>query len=93
MGYPMAINLRAGIDANTKLLICDVSEDALTRFQKDTEGKGPVEVVKNGFEAVQRAVRSLHTYTPSPRHHVVGPVMTTLRLHTSIYRLTLRQPH
>jgi 3-hydroxyisobutyrate/3-hydroxypropionate dehydrogenase len=58
MGYPMAINLRSGIDKNTKLLICDVSEDALSRFQKQTEGKGPVEVVKNGYEAVQQAVRS-----------------------------------
>lgn len=57
MGYPMALNLRSGIDKATKLLICDVSEDALARFQKQTEGKGPVEVVKNGYEAVQQAVR------------------------------------
>lgn len=63
MGYPMAVNLRNGIDAKTKLLICDVSEDALTRFQKETEGA--VEVVKNGYEAVQQAV-SLSLSHPRP---------------------------
>ena len=61
MGYPMAVNLRNGVDSSTKLLICDVSEDALTRFQKETEGRGPVEVVKNGYEAVQQAVSILYT--------------------------------
>ena len=38
------------------LLICDVSEDALKRFQEETKGQGVVEVVSNGFEAVKAAV-------------------------------------
>lgn len=55
MGYPMALNLRKGLDDSHGLLICDVSSDALTRFQKDAEGTGPVEIIKSGYEAVQRA--------------------------------------
>lgn len=57
MGYPMALNLRKGLDSSYTLLICDVVLDAISRFQKDAEG--PVEVTKSGYEAVQRAVRSL----------------------------------
>lgn len=56
MGYPMAKNLRAGLDAAKTLLICDVSKEALDRFQAETVGKGPVEVVKNGFDAAKAAV-------------------------------------
>ncbi|ORY14067.1 3-hydroxyisobutyrate dehydrogenase-like protein [Clohesyomyces aquaticus] len=55
MGYPMALNLRKGLSRDYTLLVCDVVPDAVSRFQKDAEGKGPVEVVKNGFEAVTRA--------------------------------------
>ena len=58
MGYPMAVNLRSKIDSSKTLLICDVSEDALSKFEKQMEGKGPIRRVKNGFEAVQQAVRS-----------------------------------
>lgn len=56
MGYPMAVNLRSKIDSSKTLLICDVSEEALSKFEKQMEGKGPVKRVKNGFEAVQQAV-------------------------------------
>ncbi|KAF2027320.1 3-hydroxyisobutyrate dehydrogenase-like protein [Setomelanomma holmii] len=55
MGYPMALNLRKGLDSAHTLLICDVSTDALTRFQHDAESQGPVEIVKSGYEAIQRA--------------------------------------
>jgi len=55
MGYPMALNLRKGLDDSQTLLVCDVSADALKRFQSDAEGKGPVEVVKSGYEAIQQA--------------------------------------
>lgn len=55
MGYPMARNLRKGLDDSHKFLICDVSSEALDKFQKETEGQGPVEVVKNGYEAVRQA--------------------------------------
>lgn len=55
MGYPMALNLRKGLDDSHTLLICDVSTDALERFQRDTEGKGPVSIVNGGFDAIQRA--------------------------------------
>lgn len=56
MGYPMALNLRKGLDPSTTLLVNDVVESALAQFQKDTEGLGPVEVIKSGYEAAQRAV-------------------------------------
>ena len=59
MGFPMAINLRTGLGPDKKILICDVSEQALSKYQTKTEGKGPVEVVKNGFEAVQQAVSAV----------------------------------
>ncbi|GAB7349607.1 hypothetical protein MBLNU459_g0293t2 [Dothideomycetes sp. NU459] len=55
MGYPMAVNLRKKMDPSHTLLVCDVSEDALLRFQTQMEGKGPVRTVTNGFEAVQAA--------------------------------------
>ncbi|KAF2119447.1 3-hydroxyisobutyrate dehydrogenase-like protein [Lophiotrema nucula] len=55
MGYPMALNLRKGLPSSHTLLICDVVESAIARFLQDAEGQGPVEVIKSGHEAVQRA--------------------------------------
>jgi 3-hydroxyisobutyrate dehydrogenase-like beta-hydroxyacid dehydrogenase len=55
MGYPMALNLRKGLDDSHTLLICDVSTEALSRFQRDAEGQGPVSIAKGGFDAIQRA--------------------------------------
>lgn len=55
MGYPMALNLRKGLDPSCTLLICDVVPEAITKFQADAQGIGPVEVIKNGYEAAQRA--------------------------------------
>ncbi|KAF2634327.1 3-hydroxyisobutyrate dehydrogenase-like protein [Massarina eburnea CBS 473.64] len=55
MGYPMAINLRKGLDASHTLLICDVVPSAIQKFQSETSSFGPVEVVPSGYEAVQRA--------------------------------------
>jgi 3-hydroxyisobutyrate dehydrogenase-like beta-hydroxyacid dehydrogenase len=55
MGYPMALNLRKGLDDSHTLLICDVSKDALTRFQQDSKGHGPVSVVDSGYQAIQHA--------------------------------------
>ncbi|KAF2276588.1 3-hydroxyisobutyrate dehydrogenase-like protein [Westerdykella ornata] len=55
MGYPMALNLRKGLDSSYTLLICDVVEDALARFIRDAEGHGPVEVIRNGFQASSKA--------------------------------------
>lgn len=57
MGYPMAKNLRSGLDRDKLLLVCDVNSEALERFRTETEGQGPVEVVRNGFEAAKKAVR------------------------------------
>jgi 3-hydroxyisobutyrate dehydrogenase len=56
MGYPMAKNLRAGLGHEKLLLVCDVNSEALERFKTETQDMGPVEFVKNGFEAVERAV-------------------------------------
>lgn len=58
MGYPMAKNLRKGLDNDRTLLICDVSKEAIERFQQETEGQGPVQVISNGFEAAKAAVRN-----------------------------------
>ena len=55
MGYPMALNLRKGLNPSHTLLICDVSSTALEKFEKNAQGLGPVEVVKTGYDAVQRA--------------------------------------
>ncbi|KAK0629389.1 3-hydroxyisobutyrate dehydrogenase-like protein [Bombardia bombarda] len=55
MGYPMAKNLRSGLDSSKTLLICDVNTEALERFKSETEGKGPVEIISNGFEAAKAA--------------------------------------
>ncbi|TKA72397.1 hypothetical protein B0A55_05868, partial [Friedmanniomyces simplex] len=55
MGYPMALNLRTKMERDKTLLICDVSEDAINRFKRDTEGRGVVESVGNGFKAAQAA--------------------------------------
>lgn len=56
MGYPMALNLRKGLGPDYTLLVCDVVEAAISSFQDDAQGRGPVAVVKNGFEAVNAAV-------------------------------------
>lgn len=58
MGYPMAVNLRKGLGHETTLLICDVNQSAIAKFRKEMEGQGPIEVVDNGLEAVQRSVSS-----------------------------------
>ncbi|KAK0109371.1 hypothetical protein ONS96_003186 [Cadophora gregata f. sp. sojae] len=55
MGYPMAVNLRNGLSPDYTLLICDVNKDALSRFQKQTEGKGPVGIIETGKEAVEQS--------------------------------------
>lgn len=52
----MAINLRSRMDPEQTLLVCDVSEQAIKRFQEQTKGKGVVRVVDNGYEAAVGAV-------------------------------------
>lgn len=59
MGYPMAVNLRNGLSPEYTLLVCDVNKDALARFQKQTEGKGPVKVIETGLEAIAQSVSLL----------------------------------
>lgn len=75
MGYPMAKNLRQGLDSTKTLLICDVSKEAISRFQTETAGKGPVEIVENGFEAAKAAV-SRHQIQPGPVHQHEGSLLT-----------------
>jgi 3-hydroxyisobutyrate/3-hydroxypropionate dehydrogenase len=58
MGYPMAVNLRNGLSPDYTLLICDVNREAISKFQKQVEGKGPVKVITNGFEAANAALTS-----------------------------------
>ncbi|KAI1614776.1 3-hydroxyisobutyrate dehydrogenase [Exophiala viscosa] len=66
MGYPMALNLRSALDDSYKLLICDVSEAALSKFQSEASGKGPVEVIKSGHEAINSA-NTVITMLPTAR--------------------------
>ncbi len=56
MGYGMAVNLRKKMKSSMTLLICDVNEGALEKFQTDMN-EGPIQVVKNGAEAARGAVR------------------------------------
>lgn len=62
MGYPMAVNLRSKMKAEDTLLICDVSQDAISRFQKQMDGSGPIEVVKSGHDAVKAAVSTSYDH-------------------------------
>lgn len=56
MGYGMALNLRSKMDKDQTLYICDVSDQAIQKFQKELDGQGPIEVVNTGAEAVKSAV-------------------------------------
>ncbi|KAJ6442540.1 3-hydroxyisobutyrate dehydrogenase protein [Purpureocillium lavendulum] len=55
MGYPMALNLLKGLGPDKTLLICDVSNDILDRFQTEAKGDAAVIVVSNGFQAAKMA--------------------------------------
>lgn len=59
MGYGMARNLRSKIDKDTTLVVCDVNPEAIDKFKSEMSDHGPIEVAKNGFEAVQKAVSGL----------------------------------
>lgn len=37
MGYPMAINLRKKLPQTSKLVICDVNQEAISRFVEETK--------------------------------------------------------
>jgi 3-hydroxyisobutyrate dehydrogenase-like beta-hydroxyacid dehydrogenase len=71
MGYPMALNLRKGLEDIYTLLICDVSSSALDKFQKDAQGRGPVEIVQSGYDAVEKADTVI---TMLPDSHAVKKV-------------------
>lgn len=58
MGSPMAVNLRNGLSPDYTLLICDVNREAISKFQKQVEGKGPVKAITNGFGGANAAVIS-----------------------------------
>lgn len=44
------------MDKEKALVICDVNQQAINSFQRDMEGFGPIEVVSNGYQAVQSSV-------------------------------------
>lgn len=67
MGYPMAKNLRKGLSPDQTLLICDVNQAAITRFQEETADQGPVQVITNGLEAAKAAVKATR---PPPSNHL-----------------------
>ena len=64
MGYSMAVNLRSKLPSTHHLLICDVSQSLLEKFQKENASKGAIEVVSDGYEAIQRA-NTLITMLPT----------------------------
>jgi len=55
MGYNMAVNLRTKMPKEKTLVVCDVSEAAISRFQEQMKDSGPVVVAKSGSEAIQQA--------------------------------------
>lgn len=71
MGYPMALNLQAGLGQDKTLLICDTNLEALDRFQAEARGTATVKIVSNGFEAAKAAVRNI------PPSQVAGHLLTT----------------
>jgi 3-hydroxyisobutyrate/3-hydroxypropionate dehydrogenase len=64
MGYSMAVNLRSKLPSTQHLLICDVSQTLLDKFQKENASKGSIEVIPSGYEAIQRA-NTLITMLPT----------------------------
>lgn len=56
MGYPMAVNLRTKIGKDKTIVVCDVSAKACDKFKAEESVHGPIEIVKNGHEAIARAV-------------------------------------
>ena len=68
----MAVNLRSKMGSDKTLLICDVSQDAIARFQKQMEGKRPIKVVRNGFDAVKQAVCQM---APNIPHSSIREIM------------------
>jgi 3-hydroxyisobutyrate dehydrogenase-like beta-hydroxyacid dehydrogenase len=55
MGYPMALNLRKGLEKSHTLLVCDVSTDVTSRFHRDAHGHGPVYTIDDGYQAIRHA--------------------------------------
>lgn len=56
MGFGMALNLRSKLDRATTMYVCDTDSTAIEKFRSEVGDRGPIEVVANGCEAVQRAV-------------------------------------
>jgi 3-hydroxyisobutyrate dehydrogenase len=56
MGYNMAVNLRTKMPKEQTLVVCDVSETAISRFREQMKDSGPVVIAKTGSEAIQQAV-------------------------------------
>lgn len=59
MGYNMAVNLRTKMPKEKTLVVCDVSEAAISRFQEQMKDSGPVVVAKSRSQAIQQAVSTL----------------------------------
>ncbi|KAK5390412.1 hypothetical protein LTS13_000493 [Exophiala xenobiotica] len=55
MGYNMAVNLRTKMPKEQTLVVCDVSEAAISRFREQMKDSGPVVTAKTGSEAIQQA--------------------------------------
>ncbi|PMD12554.1 hypothetical protein NA56DRAFT_712957 [Hyaloscypha hepaticicola] len=44
------------------LLICDGNKEAISKFQKQVAGKGPGEVISNGFAVAKAAIKAHLTH-------------------------------
>ncbi|KIW24908.1 hypothetical protein, variant [Cladophialophora immunda] len=55
MGYNMAVNLRTKMPKDMTLVVGDMSQTAISRFQEQMKDVGPVAVAANGSEAIQKA--------------------------------------
>lgn len=61
MGYGMAVNLRTKMDPTMNMVICDVNQAAVEKFQQQMQGKGNISVVGSGAEASGKAVSQMDT--------------------------------
>jgi hypothetical protein len=79
MGYPMAVNLRAKIGKEKTIVVCDVSAQACDKFRAEESVHGPIEIVANGYEAIQVAVsgpkrRSQPHFANTSGEHLVDSI-------------------
>lgn len=67
MGYGMATNVRKKLSPKSTMYINDVNADACSRFVKELQSYGPIEIVSSAKEAATRAP-ILISIVPAAQH-------------------------